>query len=252
MLDRYFVRFRLFPALFLIWFFPFAALGEGDALRVIPIVTEEYPPYEMSQPVNGLRGFDYEVLKEAFAQMGYRADVRFLPWRRALAYARKGDVAAILTCAHTEDREEFINFSDPISHFTSGFYMRADFQAERPTSLEDVSQVLVGSVGGYESFAELEAAGATPMVAPNTQSAVKMLQMARFNYLYLGRETTDFVIKQLGLEKAFRFQPIKTAPFYLCFSRKFRGSDKLRQEFNQALRLMRADGRYEAIHDKYR
>ena len=28
------------------------------------VATEEYPPYEMKKPVNGLRGFDYEVLIE--------------------------------------------------------------------------------------------------------------------------------------------------------------------------------------------
>ena len=232
----------------------FAGAGPGQAqdMRPIPIVTEDYPPYEMNEPVDGRRGFDFEVLEAAFGRKGYKVNVRFLPWRRALNYARRGDVAGLLTCAHREDREEFLIFSNPISQFTSGFYIRADHQGPEPLQLAHVLGQKTGSVGGYESLAELQDLGADPMAAPDTASAVRMLHAGRFDYLYVGRETTDFVIQRLELAQSFRFYPIKQAPFHMCFSRKYRGVKKLVAIFNQALAELRQDGTYEAIHARYR
>ena len=239
---------------FFVGFCLYAVSGRAGTqdLRPIPIVTENYPPYEMHEPVNGQRGFDYEVLQEAFTRMGYRAEIQFLPWRRALNYARRGDVAGILTCAYRADREEFLNFSDPISQFTSGFYTRVDHQGIKPMLLTDVLGQKTGSVGGYESLAELKDIGADPMAAPDTASGIRMLKAGRFDYLYLGRETTDFLIREMNMEKAFRFYPIKEAPFYMCFSRNYRGTEKLVPLFNQALAAMRKDGTYRAIHAQYR
>jgi len=41
----------------------------------LSIVTEHYPPYIMEQPIDGLRGFDYEVVTEVFTLLGYSIEV---------------------------------------------------------------------------------------------------------------------------------------------------------------------------------
>jgi ABC-type amino acid transport substrate-binding protein len=48
--------------------FPFSV--HAGKLGEIRIVTEHYPPYEMETPVNGLHGFDYEVVSTVFKSMG--------------------------------------------------------------------------------------------------------------------------------------------------------------------------------------
>lgn len=222
------------------------------AQDVLVIATEHYPPYEMEQPVDGLRGFDYEVVSRAFEQLQLAIDIRFYPWKRAISYAQQGQVLAILTCARSQERESFILFSDPISTYDDGFYTRKGFQKKDINELGDFKQTRVASVDGYESYKELVAAGADPIAAKDTQMSVKMLAMQRFDYLYLGKQATDFVIKSLDLTEKFEYQSLKQQSFHLCFSKAHPNASTILPRFNEALKALRASGEYRAIHAKYR
>ena len=219
---------------------------------VLPIATEHYPPYEMLEPIAGLKGFDYEVMEEIYTRLGYQLDVAFLPWKRALSYTQLGDVVGILTCAHKKEREEYMIFSDPISTRVDGYYVRAGFSGPKPKSLKDVRGQRVASVSAYTSLKTLEDAGLNPMSANDTKAAIGMLQRARFDYLYLNQQSTDFIINQQNISEQFDFYPIVKKYFYFCFSKKYKGVNKLLKEFNQMLKAIKADGTYEKIHNKYR
>jgi polar amino acid transport system substrate-binding protein len=235
-----------------ILFFIFVEAAFSKEKFVIPIATENYPPYEMEKAVKGLRGFDFEVATAAFELLGYEVDIEFLPWKRALAYARLGKVAGILTCAYTKERAEFMAFSDPISVFINGFYARKGHNETAPALIEDVVGRRVSSVEAYESYRALVDIGANPIPAPNTASAIQMLQNDRFDYLYLAKQSTDFMLKQIGATYDFEFYPIVKKDFFFCFSKQYDGYEVLVDEFNKALFILKKNGTYETIHNKYR
>jgi polar amino acid transport system substrate-binding protein len=218
----------------------------------IHIVTENYPPYEMADPVNGQKGFDFDVATEVFRLLGYAPKIKFLPWKRALRAARLGEAVGILTCAYRKEREEFILFSDPISNFTNGFFTRADFEGPSPTLIEDVKGRSVASITAYESLTALKELGIMPKEVPDTVSGVKMLLASRFDYLYVSQHATEFAIKDLGLAGRFRFHPIITKDFHFCFSKAYPEVDSIAEEFRNALKIIRANGTYEKIHSQYR
>ena len=223
----------------------------GDKGELL-IVTEHYPPYEMAEPINGLRGFDFEVVNEVFRMMGYTPNIQFLPWKRAIQMARVGRAVGLLTCAYTDERAEFIIFSDPISRFTNGFFVRKGFDGIKPSSIQDVKGEKVASVSGYESLDALKDAGFEPMAASNSEAALSMLLAKRYDYLYIGGEKTKFDLKQQNMEDAAEFHPIITKDFHFCFSKGFPGVEDLVIKFNNALDLLRYSGRYARIHAKYR
>lgn len=216
------------------------------------IVTEDYPPYEMAEPVDGLQGLDYEVVTEVFETLGYTPKISFLPWKRALREAQLGRTLGILTCAYKKDREDFIVFSDPISEFTNGFYTRKDFSGPKPETIEDVRNERVASISAYESLSILQSLGLNPIEVQTTKNAILMLDAKRFDYLYVNGESTDFTIKQVGLADKFDFYPIKKKNFYFCFSKKFPGVKKIIKEFRHALITLKESGKFESIHAKYR
>ncbi|WP_419905461.1 substrate-binding periplasmic protein [Kiloniella sp.] len=216
------------------------------------IVTEDYPPYEMLEPQNGLRGFDYEVVTEVFKRMGYASKIEFLPWNRALMNARKGQTVGILTCAYLKEREDFILFSDPISSFTNGYFVRSDFTGPVPHSIEDVVGYKVASIKGYESLQVLKNAGLRPLEVSDTKSAIRTLLAGRFDYLNVAEETTAFVIKNMGLSGKFIFHPLATKSFHFCFSKRYPNVENIREDFNKALAHIRSTGLYDKIHAKYR
>ncbi len=218
----------------------------------LPIATEHYPPYEMKDSVTGLKGFDYEVMVEVFSRLDYKLDVEFLPWNRVLAYAKQGKVLGILTCAYKQDRNDYIIFSDPISKRIDGFYVRKGVNSLIPHSLEDVIGQRVASVSGYTSLKELVELDMNPIEANDTEIAIRMLKRNRFDYLFLNKQSTDFIINQLGLTNDFNFHPIIQEDFFFCFSKKYKGVDAIVVKFNQTLENIRLDGTYKKIHDKYR
>ena len=219
---------------------------------VFRIATEHYPPYEMKDSPTGLKGFDYDVMVEIFSRLNYEIEVEFLPWNRVLAYAKHGKVLGILTCAYKEDRNDFIVFSDPISKRTDGFYMRNGFNGLIPNTLEDLKGQRVASVSGYTSLKKLAELNMNPIEVLNTELAIGMLKRNRYDYLLLNKQSTDFIIKQLGLSNDFKFYPIVDEAFYFCFSRKYKGVNRILDEFNKTLKEIRLDGTYKRIHDKYR
>ncbi|ASP39079.1 hypothetical protein CHH28_10480 [Bacterioplanes sanyensis] len=216
------------------------------------IGTEHYPPYEMEQPIEGLRGFDYEVVSRVFEQLELDIDIQFYPWKRVLHYAESGHILGIMTCAYRPEREAFIIFSDPISDYNDGFYVRRGFAAKSITKLSDFRGTRVASVDGYESYKALVSAGAQPIKSKTTEMAVQMLKRERFDYLYLGQQATDFVIKKLGMSESFDFYSLEQHSFYFCFSRQHPKAKALVDAFNQALKALKANGEYQAIHAKYR
>ncbi len=218
---------------------------------VLPIATEHYPPYEMLEAVDGLKGFDYEVLVEIFTRLGYKLKIEFLPWKRALAYTQRGTTLGILTCAYTKEREDYIIYSNPISKRTTGYYVRKGFKGPTPLTIADVKGQRVASVSAYASLNALIEVGIMPIGANDTKSAISMLQRNRFDYLYLNRQSTDFIINQLGLSNLFTFHPINHKEFFFCFSKKYKGVSQLITSFNKMLETLRKDGTYKKIHDKY-
>lgn len=235
-------------ALFL---FAFSAHAADEPI-ILPIATEHYPPYEMETPINGLQGFDYEVVVEAFKLLGYKPEVKFWPWKRAVKLAKIGNVVGLLTCAYHKDRAEFIHFSDPISLFTNGFYMRSGFNGPKPDLIEDIIGQKVASIIGYEALKALEDIGAHPMSTPDVENAIRILDKGRIDYLYLGREATDFMIKTVPHESEFEFHPIIKKEFHFCFSKQYPNVEEIVKEFNAALFILKKNGTYDKIHSKYR
>lgn len=219
---------------------------------VLPIATEHYPPYEMLEAVAGLKGFDYEVAVEIFTRLNYQINIEFFPWKRALSYTKQGKVLGILTCAYAPQRETYMIFSNPISKRTTGYYVRKGFTGPKPLSIEDVKGQRVASVSAYTSFNALMEVGILPISSNDTESAIRMLQRNRFDYLYLNRQSTDFIINQFGLSNLFTFYPINHKEFFFCFSKNYKGVNKIVQAFNQTLKIIKDDGTYKKIHDKYR
>jgi len=236
-------------ALFLFHAVPVAATEPNNRVTVL---ATHYPPFEMSVPVQGLHGFDHEVVVEAFHRKGLKAEVVYVPWARAVSNTTNGFSPALLSCAKSEDRTKAYFFSEPISQDTYGLYYRMDFDLPDITLLKDVVGHSVASVSGYASYTQLAELGADPVEVPTESAGFQMLALGRIDFLYTSRQAADFQIMQLGLSGRFGFLEILTSDYHLCFSRNYEGSEELLRLFNESLAELQADGTYDAIHSRYR
>lgn len=228
------------------------AMANDSIKPVLPIATEHYPPYEMRESEKGLRGFDLEVVEEIFKRMGYRTDTRINSWKRVLRAARSGKIAGVITCAYRPERAEYMIFSDPISTFTNGFFMRKDYQGHVPNDLDEIQDGSVASVAGYESLQALRELNPKAQAVPTAETGLKMLMAKRFDFLYIGKEATQYLARRTGYADKITFHPITEKHFHFCFSRKWPDVDNLIVPFNKTLLEIQNDGTFEKIHSRYK
>jgi len=224
----------------------------AQAVSTVTVLASDYPPYEMEQPVDGLRGFDHEVVVEAFKRKNLKAEVFYAPWTRALTNARNGDSDALLSCAYTEARTEFFHFSKPISREVYGVYYRTNGHRPDIAELRDLKDFSIAAVSDYIANVDLDELDLSPVEVPSDLAGLKMLALGRFDFFYSGQAATDYLIKQNAMAGLFRFRELSSKDYYLCINRdNDRGTDLLNL-FNSGLAEIKADGTFDAIHAKYR
>ncbi len=81
--------------------------------KSLVLVTLDTPPQtylENGKPT----GFLVEIVSAAVKRAGYTPDIRIVPWKRAMAMARKGTADAVFNAGFNEKRNEFLRFSDTV------------------------------------------------------------------------------------------------------------------------------------------
>ena len=105
---------------------------------------------------------------------------------------------------------------------------------------------------GYDNIKNLEAIGIKPVAANNIKAAVEMLIRKRFDYLYLAQQPTDFIVKQMELTDQLSFYPMSKKEYHLCFSKQYQDIKPIIEAFNSALSILRKNGTFQTIHNKYK
>ena len=212
-----------------------------------------YPPYEVENPgSDGLLGFDVEVVVEAFKRVGRSAKIEYRPWKRVIAMAKLGKTVGMMSCAITDARKQFINYSDPISTASRTYVAAKSFSGDVPQTVVDGKDFKILAVAGYATEYELDKANVAYYAAPNDEMALKILLSRDYNFFYSSREFVQYVA--IGLEIVDQIQYFdlqRQTNHHLCFSRKWPNSEALRDLFNKGLAEIRADSTYDTIHAKY-
>ena len=221
---------------------------------VLTIHAVNYPPYEIENTgSDGLLGFDVEVVVEAFKRVGQTAKVEYRPWERVKVMAKRGATLAMLSCAITEARKQYINYSDPISTTTRTYVAPRDFSGDVPRVIDDGKGFKVLAVAGYGTEYELDKANVAYYPAKSDESALKVLLSRNYDFFYSSREYIQYVAAGLEVvDKIQYFDLQQSKNYHLCFSRKWPNSKALHDMFNKGLAEIRADGTYDAIHAKYK
>ncbi len=212
-----------------------------------------FPPYELKIPdEEGLRGFDVEVVIEAFRRVGTKADVQFLPWKRVISLSKKGRIAGAVSCVHQEAREAFFRFSKPISFSTQSFAYTGRYNGRTIKTVEDAKGLKVLVVAGYAAETELKEASVRYETAISDQAAIIRLLERPYDVFYTTREFMEYMARKQGFSDRIRYYDISRLPYHLCISKSWPDSEKVRKDFNKGLAEITADGTYKKIHDKYR
>jgi len=213
--------------------------------RVVVLTSLEWPPYcGKSMPDGGVAG---SVVRAAFAQAGYRVEILYLPWQRAVDQARNvPGVVGYFPEYDAGPRDGDFHYSDAIGSSPVGLVEVRD----RPVkwdSLEDLAKYRVGTVKGYvntetfdrmaarEAF-EIDSSVSDVLNLRKVMAGRVDLAVADVNvFRYLAQTDTALSRERHRLRVNPRLLGINS--LHVCFRRGPEG-ERLLKDFNEGLRRL--------------
>lgn len=98
----------------------------GDALPVLVIGSDNYPPYNYEDAGGNPAGIDVELATEACRRMGYRAEFVKIDWEEKTKLVESGEIDCIWGCFSVNGRETLYNWTEPYMHSRQIVAVRAD------------------------------------------------------------------------------------------------------------------------------
>lgn len=198
------------------------------------------------------------VLQEAFADSGLDVDYRARPWARCFEEARAGNVDGLFALYHSPEREhDFLFTREPLFVSDEQIFVRKGQGFDGAGWRDRLRGKRIGIQNGSYHGPHYEDALARHLFASvesvnNPDNLVAMLLAGRIDAAILPAIQLREALAALpeageieAIEPAF-----DTLPVYLAFTRK-RDFSAVRDRFDEALRRMKADGRYGALTQGY-
>ena len=225
--------------------------GKADD-RPIGLACNNFPPHKIEKPADdGNAGFDIDIVGQAMKRIGWSTEFSFMPWKRALELAERGEYDGLCSCSYTKEREAKLLFSDELGAVSVGLFARSADALTGIASVADLKGRKVATVGGYNLEAELIAAGAAVEATSSDKNALDMLVGGNVDLLYGYELTTKHFIASDPRSSAIAYHEIRRNPYYFCLSRAMPGADAAMQGFNRSLKDMAADGSIQRILYRY-
>lgn len=227
----------------------------GDKIR---IVTEELPPYNMTQD-GRITGMSTEVVQAVLKEVGIPAVIQSMPWARAYDIALNSENVLIFSITRTAQREKLFKWVGIIAPVHWYLYAKSDSNVALD-HLDDARKYQIGTVKEDAGEQYLVTKGFA--VGKNLQSSNKYeynyekLKLGRIdlwisielNALYLirraGNDPAGAVVRALSLPEL-----DGEAGLNMAFSLKT--PDTLVESFRKGLETIRQNGTYDSILKKW-
>lgn len=222
---------------------------------------ESWQPYQYKDASANVTGLDNDLLMAIANEVGCAVSLKEMPWKRTLQSLENGSIHLTSAGSYTDERNKFAYFSEPYRDETVVAFVQkkrlGDFNFTDLSGLAS-SGISIGISRGYHYGEEFESLrklgkikGDVSEVAKDELN-IKKLAAGRVDAIFMDRYVGADLIKSMGLADKLVAHPaeITSADVYFMFSRKSTNEGIVNQ-FNEGLKAIKANGKYQAIIDKY-
>ncbi|MEI9985329.1 MAG: transporter substrate-binding domain-containing protein [Aliidongia sp.] len=233
----------------------------ADADCVLSVRTHDDPPYSMIQPEELAGGISIDIVREGLRRIGCSVSFEDLPFARALASLRQGNLAVLPGVFRTPEREAFALFSAPVNAVPNKLFIRrADVGRWHVEKLADLIkpgfrlgvQIDVMYSAEYRQLLDNPAFQALLAPTSSRSNLWQMLAANRIDGVIADDLTARWEIHAAGYDAQIVPQGfvVSAEPSYVAFSRALVSLEQV-ANFDKALRAMHEDGTYDAILQRY-
>jgi polar amino acid transport system substrate-binding protein len=220
----------------------------------IQIVTEELPPYNMTEQ-GRVTGMSTEVVQAVLEEVGVQANIQSMPWARAYDIALNSENVLIYSIARTRQREKSFKWVGIVAPMRWYLYSMPDRNIQLK-QLDDARALQIATVQQDAGEQYLLARGFA--IGKNLQSSNKYahnyekLAVGRVDLWIANERNARYLAQQAGTDPAEMPVPVLSLPDLaaddgLSMAFSLQTSDAVVERFRQALKTIHANGTYDAI-----
>ena len=228
------------------------AAPAAEARRVV-MATVPWAPFYA--PELDDEGFISEISRAAFNAAGHEADLEFMPWARAMLEVRQGDRHLVMGAYYTDERAETYIASDRIYTTSVGLVALQDLGVTSYGELRDLSEYTIGYGRGWATTDEFDNADYLDKeAADNNVLNVRKLYAGRIDMIAMNFDRFSQIAEDEGFDPdqaVFLDPPLQSSGLYLMASRAIDDPEGLVEEFNEGLKTIRENGRYDEIIERF-
>jgi polar amino acid transport system substrate-binding protein len=226
-----------------------SSAGAGEKMR---FSVGDFPPY-FEDAMSG-QGAIAVVFKAAMAAEGVDVEYEFLPWARALDYAKHGQSAGSPGWTKTPEREVDFLFSDPFVNCVDGVF----FLKDKPvvfSSVADFRGLRIGVINRLtygKEFAEAQSRNEFKTeLAPGSINLLKMLLLGRVDAVILNRSVAAQEMYALPAADVERIgaadTPFLIKPWRLAVGKRNPEAQKIINTFDAGFLKIKRNGTYQRL-----
>jgi len=207
----------------------------------------DYPPYCYLD--NGIpTGFDIDVIREVARTMNIELAFDLKPWSEARELLRDGAVDVIPGMARIPSRESDFDFSTPTKQLMFDLFVRKDSPIH---TLEDARHlnILVQKAGVMDDLIRQQNVITNITPVPDASEAIQLLDDEKYDGAIVNRVQGHYILahKKINSIKSLKIT-LPTIPYCLAVKK---GETDLIDRLNEGLIIMKAEGRYDEIYEKW-
>ncbi|MBV8048777.1 MAG: transporter substrate-binding domain-containing protein [Paludibacterium sp.] len=217
--------------------------------RELVLECDHLPP-ACNTPADGSPGFMIDIGQEALRRAGFSAQVRIVPWKRAMQDAEYHNDTLIVYFARTPEREASFRWIDITNQTTFAFMTK-----EQAPPVDTLAQAqMLGAIGiragsSVRSWLIEHGIAATMLQESTLETMARMLKAGRVPVFFGAPSTFVPLYTKLNGSRPVVGAPLYASDNWLASGLGFPAGDAAR--IGAAVRAMKADGSITAILAKY-
>jgi ABC-type amino acid transport substrate-binding protein len=219
-----------------------------ERLELVVGGDHQNPPFEFLQQ-GAPTGFNVELIRAVADELGADLVIRLQPWAKARRALEQEQVDVLTGMYYSDQRSQKIDFSLPHTMVTMGLYVRNDSPIQ---SIEDIrgKEVIVQRGDIIDDY--LREKEITPHIVQvtNPVDELRLLASGRHDCALMPSSLQgEYLIRSLGLSDL-KAVGTNLPQLRYCLAVP-KGNVSLRFRLDEALNILKANGAYKKIYDKW-
>ncbi|RQO62475.1 ABC transporter substrate-binding protein [Paucibacter sp. KBW04] len=219
--------------------------------QLLHLVTEEYPPYNMSgqtkEGMGEVTGISSRILQTLLAEAKLDYTVAIYPWARAIAMARSQAMTCVYSMSRTPERESLYQWVGPLVFNDWTLFARSG--GSRPAQLQEAIKARIGSYRGDAIVPYLQERGYQVDVGSSDELNPRKLLAGRIDFWATGRLIGLYRLQQQGLTGIEPVLNFNRSEMYLACQKDM--PEALIRQLNQGLQALDRRGVIRKIYSDF-